>query len=126
MSIENKDKLKKETMDKWSSIFPGIDSQDSIKWDHKIDTSMFPISKRISSQTIGMNLVSVSPMGNTSEENTKISNEIKSINRNRKIESLIEDKKFEEMKIQDHPEYKGPHGNLFYLDYIYGSTCSTK
>lgn len=121
MSIGNKDKLKKEVIDKWSSMLSGINSQD-----HKIDTSKFPISKMISSQTIEMNLVSVSPMGNTSEENTKISNEIKSINRNRKIESLIEDKKFEEMKIQDHPEYKGPHGNLFYLDYIYGSTCSTK
>jgi hypothetical protein len=39
----------------------------------------------------------------------------------------VEDKEFEEMKVEDHPDYikpKGPLGQLFYLDFQYGGTES--
>jgi hypothetical protein len=48
-------------------------------------------------------------------------------NRDRKIESIVDDKEFEQMKIEDHPDYvkpKLPSGQLFYMDFKYGGTES--
>jgi ubiquinone/menaquinone biosynthesis C-methylase UbiE len=91
--------------------------------------NLLPIAMKISAQTIGSNIVSVNPIGggNSGDEIRKIREDIKAENRDRKIESLIEDKEFEEMKIEDHPDYKvskGPSGQLFYLDFKYGGTES--
>ena len=91
--------------------------------------TLLPISMKISAQTIGTDLVSVAPMtgGNSSNEMESIRKEVKVENRDRKIDSLIENKEFEEMKVEDHPDYKegkGPSGQLFYLDFIYGGTES--
>jgi len=84
---------------------------------------IFPMVRRSVAQTIGMNLVSVQPM--IMEPSDKVKNEVKSINRERKIESITDNKEFEEMKFEDHPDYKGyPEGKIFYMDYKYGVTSS--
>ena len=91
--------------------------------------TILPISMKISAQTLGTDLVSVAPMGggNSGNEMESIRKQVKVENRDRKIDSLIENKEFEEMKIEDHPDYKEgklPSGQLFYLDFIYGGTES--
>ena len=77
--------------------------------------SMLPIAMRVASQTIGQNLVSVQPMEFTNEEELeRIKNEVKQENRDRKIDSLVEGGQFEEMKVEEHPDYKtGPKPQLF-------------
>jgi hypothetical protein len=92
------------------------------------ESSLFPISMKVASQTIGLNLVPVKPMGGNSEEELdKIQKEVISTNRDGKIDSLIEGKEYKEMKVEDHPDYGNgmPSGNLMYLDFKYGSTQST-
>lgn len=123
--------------EKWTPILKSIKDNKNIRWDHKSvfpdnlynmpinssSTSSFtgilPMASRIASQTIAMDLVSVVPMGTVTEE---IENEVKSINRERKIESIVDDKEFKEMKVSDHPDYNGPKGKLMYLDFKYGGT----
>ena len=94
------------------------------------DISLLPIAKKLAAQTIGLDLVTVQPLGggNSGAELEKIRNEIKVENRDRKVESIIDDKEFEEMKVEDHPDYKKPKcpsGELFYIDFQYGTTNST-
>lgn len=91
--------------------------------------TLLPIAMKVSAQTIGTDLVSVAPIGggNSGSEMESIRQDVKIENRDRKIESIVEDKEFEEMKVEDHPDYikpKGPSGQLFYLDFIYGGTES--
>lgn len=91
--------------------------------------TLLPMAMKVSAQTIGTDLVSVAPMGggNSGDEMDAIRKEVKSENRDRKIDSLIENKEFEEMKVEDHPDYikpKVPSGQLFYLDFKYGGTES--
>jgi hypothetical protein len=86
--------------------------------------NILPMAKKISAQTIGLDLVSVQPLaspgGTSEEEMERIKNEVKAENRDRIIESLIEDKEYKEMDITEHPDYKGPVGTLFHLDFKYG------
>ena len=82
--------------------------------------TLLPVAMKIAARTIGLDLVSVVTMGGSPD----LVDEVKSINRDRKIEAITEDKPYEEMKVQDHPDYKGPSGNLFYMDYSYGGTPS--
>ena len=86
--------------------------------------NILPMARKVAAQTIGLDLVSVqplaSPSGTSEEEMERIKNEVKAENRDRVIESLIEDKEYKEMDITEHPDYKGPVVNLFYLDYSYG------
>ena len=91
--------------------------------------TLLPIAMKVSAQTIGTDLVSVAPIGggNSGPEMESIRQDVKIENRDRKIESIVEDKEFEEMKVEDHPYYrkpKGPSGQLFYMDFIYGGTES--
>ena len=91
--------------------------------------TLLPIAMKVSAQTIGTDLVTVAPIGggNSGPEMESIRQDIKIENRDRKIESIVEDKEFEEMKVEDHPDYikpKGPSGQLFYLDFKYGGTES--
>lgn len=106
----NESKIKENTIvtDDTSSEFP-----------------ILPIVMRSAARTIGLDLVSVQPMDYTSEkELERIKNEVKQENRDRKVDSLIEGKEFEEMKVEEHSDYKGPTGKLFYLEYQYGTTQS--
>lgn len=66
-------------------------------------------------------LVGVVPMGPTPD----LVAEVRRINRDRKIEAITEDKPYEEMRVEDHPDYRGPFGELFYLDYSYGGSTSS-
>lgn len=85
--------------------------------------SLLPMATKVASQTVGLDLVSVHPIGgNSQEEIDRINAEIKAENREGKIESILEDKEYKEKTIEDHPDYKNglPSGQLFYMDYTYG------
>jgi hypothetical protein len=88
--------------------------------------TLLPMAMKVSAQTIGTDLFSVMPIGggNSGTEMESIRQDVKIENRDRKIESIVEDKEFEEMKVEDHPDYrksKGPSGQLFYMDFKYGT-----
>lgn len=86
-------------------------------------SSILPLATKVAAQTISQNLVPVQPLSSmmSQEELDRINNEVKSKNRDGKIESLIEGKEFKEMKPEDHPDWeKLPTGKLFYLDFKYG------
>jgi len=91
--------------------------------------TLLPIAKQIFAKTVGLDIVPVMPIGggNSGPEMESIRQDVKIENRDRKIESIVDDKEFEEMKVEDHPDYKesvGPRGDLFYLDFKYGGTES--
>lgn len=133
MTNEEKDK----TYDKWSSIINSMGITGSkADWmaeyaNKQIETlqentlaSDDTIAMRVAARTIGQDLVSVKPMESINhEEMDRIKNEVKAENRERKIDALTENKDFEEMKVEEHPDYKipGPTGKLFYLDFQYGT-----
>lgn len=88
---------------------------------------VLPMAMKVAAQTVGLDLVSVVPMGsNTGDELDRIQAEVTAENRDRKIESVVDGKEYEEMKIQDHPDFKaGPRGELFYLDYAYSHSATS-
>ena len=92
--------------------------------------SIFPMAKKIVAQTIGLDLVSVQPMnspGGTSEETMRrIKDEVKAENRQRKIDNILEGEVYKEVDITEHEDYNGPTGGLIYMDFVYGSTQSSK
>jgi hypothetical protein len=90
--------------------------------------TMLPIVKRIFAKTVGIDLVSVQPIGGISiDKLDEIKKEVKTENRDRKIDSIVDGKDFEEMKVEDHPDFKSdsPTGNLFYMDYKYDSSTQS-
>jgi len=91
--------------------------------------SLLPMSKKIVAKTVGLDIVAVKPMsspGGTSEETMeRIKTEVKAENRERKINNVLEDEDFKEMDITEHPDYNGPVGNLFYLDFSYGGSTQS-
>ena len=137
---------KEETMKKWAPILEKMGMTEAdwmseyVEMHSKNKTTLsntttedfptlLPMAMKVSAQTIGTDLVSVAPIGggNSGPEMESIRQDVKIENRDRKIESIVEDKEFEEMKVEDHPDYikpKGPSGQLFYLDFIYGGTES--
>lgn len=147
------DDFKKKALDKWAPILqsvgvtgskadwlskyanthrPGILDSENVNdlYTEESFPSLLPIAIRVASKTIALDLVSVSPIGggNSGDEIRKIDAELKSDNRDGKIESIIEGTEYVEKTREDHPDYikpKGPSGELFYLDYQYGSTSST-
>ena len=133
---------KEETMKKWAPILEKMGMTGSrAEWMseyveiHSNNESLsdfptlLPMTKQISAQTIGLDIVPVMPIGggNSGSEMESIRQDVKIENRDRKIESIVEDKEFEEMKVEEHPDYrkpKGPLGQLFYMDFKYGGTES--
>ena len=85
--------------------------------------NLLPIVKRISAQKIGLDLVDVQPMdGLTKAEHERLKREVSTINRYRKLDSILENKEYEEFKEKDHELFskrKGPSMELFYLDFTY-------
>jgi hypothetical protein len=84
---------------------------------------ILPMAMKVASQTVGLDLVSVQPIGgNSQEEIDRIQAEIKAENREGKIESVLENKEYKEKTIKDHPDYKNgmPSSQLFYMDFKYG------
>ena len=93
--------------------------------------SLLPIARQVFAKTIGLDLVTVNPIGggNTSEELKKIDAEIKAENREGKIDAIIENKKYKEKKREDHPDFRkgsGPSSQLFYMDFKYDSSKKKK
>lgn len=122
-------------MNKWAPIMEsiGLTGSKADKESATPDTveqakfpSVFPMAARIAAKTVGLDLVDVVPLGsNTAEELDRIKAEVEAENRDRKIVSVIEGQDYEEMKVNEHPDFvPGPRGNLFYLDYSYGGTQS--
>lgn len=92
--------------------------------------SILPVAKRIFAKTVGLDLVAVQPIGggNSSEQLKEIRDDIKIENRDRVIESIIDNKDYKEMTIEEHPDYikpSGPSAQLFYMDYTYGGATSS-
>lgn len=92
--------------------------------------SLLPIAMQVASKTIGMDLVNIKPLagpGMSQEEVDRINNEVKKENRDGKIDALIEGKEYKEMNPEEHPDWKtGPTGQLFYMDFKYGSQNEEK
>jgi hypothetical protein len=84
--------------------------------------SILPISMKIAAKTFGQDLVSVQPIEPpiTPEKLDEIKRDVISENRNRKIESITEQIDYNEMNINEHPDYKS-NGTLLYLDFKYDS-----
>lgn len=114
----------------WMSQY--VEKQQSIENSNNLGLfpSFLPIAMRVSAQTVGMNLVSVSPMpmsGLSTEEVERIENEIKQENRDSKIDSIVSGKEYVEKKKEDHPDWvNGPKINLCYLDYQYGGSTQSQ
>lgn len=91
------------------------------QWGSIFGISPKEIVKNVFAKTISNNLVRVQPMSSmNTEELDRIKKEVKQENRDRKIESLIDNKEFNEMKVEDHPDYNHtPKGKLYYLDFKY-------
>jgi hypothetical protein len=95
--------------------------------------SLLPVAMKIAAKTIGLDLVSVQPIGGGDPKLLEAAkNKVKSVNRERQMDSIIEDDKpFEPLKIEDTEEYKeynkysGPKMGLLYIDFQYGTTSST-
>jgi hypothetical protein len=95
--------------------------------------SLLPLVMKVSAKTIGLDLVSVNPIG---EGDPKLlesaKSKVKSVNRERQMDSVLdEDKPFEPLKIEDTEEYKeyskysGPKMDLLYIDYQFGNSSNT-
>jgi hypothetical protein len=110
----------------WSNLSQLAENQSNhILEENTISDEQFPSllpTRKIAAQTIG---------GMSKEERERIESEVKSENRDGKIDSLIEGKKYTEKKVEEHPDYisgtdlvpvqplSAPLGQLFYLDYKY-------
>jgi len=89
------------------------------------DNILLPLAKRVFSKTLSQELAFYSE-----EEMMLLKNRIKSENRDRKIESILDGTEYVEKRLEDHPEYKelvsrgikplsAPTGHIFYVDYKY-------
>lgn len=122
---------KEEALKKWAPILDATTSKvdaDRIYQEGDNFGSLLPMSMKIASRLVANDLVSVQPLGGPSPDKLdEIKKEVKSTNRDRKIDSVIEGKDYEEMKVEDHPDFKKglPKGSLFYLDYQYGGSTES-
>lgn len=112
-----------------------LDEENTISEENKGDVfkSILPMVMRVAAKTIGQDIGGFA----SKDEIDKVKNRILQENREGKIESIIEDKKFTEKKLEDDEEYKklmekgvtpmsGPSGSLFYLDFKYGDPDDSK
>lgn len=123
---------KEDILKKWSPIIESMGVTGSkVDWMSQYvemhSNNENNIQTTLESQTLFLDLVSVMPLGggNTYDQLEDIKKDVKIENRDRIIESFIDDKEYKEMSIEDHPDYikpKGPSGQLFHMDYIYGGS----
>ncbi len=100
---------------------------------NEFSSNLLPIAMKVAAQTIGQDLVAVKPMkgvgGLSKEEQAKIDGELKRINRNSKLDTIMNDSEHKDREDLSEEEYKkigvekpiSPVGKLFYLDYNYQS-----
>ena len=146
---------KKILMDKWAPVL-GVTQSEKLNWmaeyanHHQVYDSatssslsslqpkeefpsLLPLAMKVSAKTIGLDLVSVQPIGGGDPKLLEAAkNKVKSVNRERQMDSVLEeDKPFVPLKIQDTEEYKeynkysGPKMDLFYIDYQFGTPSNT-
>ena len=145
----------KKNLDKWQAVLGTTTSNDKLNWmteyaeHHKLYDSatsslsslqpkeefpsLLPLAMKVSAKTIGLDLVSVNPIGGGDPKLLEAAkSKVKATNRERQMDSILEeDKPFEPLKIEDTEEYKeyskysGPKMDLLYIDYQYGTTSST-
>lgn len=142
---------KKNLIDKWQAVLGSTPSNDKLNWmseyaeQHKLYDSttsslsslqpkeefpsLLPLAMKVAAKTIGLDLVSVQPIGGGDPKLLEAAKtKVKATNRERQMDSVLEDKPFEPLKIEDTEEYKeyskysGPKMNLMYLDYQYNSS----
>jgi len=108
--------------DHWGNMQSSVEPSETVE----DFPTILPMAMKVVAQAIGTDLVTVAPIGggNTPDELKEIKEDVKIENRDRKIEAVVEGKEFEEMKVEDHPDYvkpTAPSGKLFYMDFKYGT-----
>ena len=88
--------------------------------------NLLPIAIRVAAKTISNDLVSVNPLFMKDNLLKEAEIKVSTINRERKLNSIVNDVKYEEYKIEETEEYKKyeekrPKVMLHYLDYMYTS-----
>lgn len=100
--------------------------QSQIGTQSKFDNISFPMIKSVIPTILGID----------EKKLEEIKSEVKSVNRDNKIKSIEDDTSYEEMKIEDHPDYDEavssglpkiqplsmPSGKIFHIDYMYDSS----
>lgn len=139
--MENKDDIMKKWAPLLSSIAGDQSAQDSMlpplhptESESEFDNfpSLLPTAIKISAKTLGSELGVFA----SSEEIDRVKSRVIQENRDGKLGSILEDKPFNEKKLEDDEEYKelqkkgvkpmsAPSGNLFYIDFKYGDSNST-
>jgi hypothetical protein len=146
----------KKNLDKWQAVLGTTTSNDKLNWmteyaeHHKLYDSatsslsslqpkeefpsLLPLAMKVSAKTIGLDLVSVNPIGGGDPKLLEAAkSKVKATNRERQMDSVLEeDKPFEPLKIEDTEEYKeyskysGPKMDLLYIDYQYNNSNTNK
>lgn len=104
---------KKKILEKWQP-FLDIQGQENLYFDQPIpkkdNSTLLPISMKIAAKTIGLDLISVKPIGggNSSDEMDRIKREIKTENRDNKIDSILNNSEYVEKSNEDHPLFNKP------------------
>ena len=97
----------------------------------EFDGILLPIAKRVFSKTLSSEIGGFA----TKEEIDEVKSRVIQENRDGKIKSILDDKPFTEIKLEDDPEYKElmqrgvkplsmPSNQLFYLDFKYGTSSN--
>jgi len=74
--------------------------------------NLSPPIRKVSAKTIGANLISVVPMGSTTGRDSEIKriiSETTKINRDLKIDCILNDREYREVTIEEHPDYYPYH-----------------
>jgi hypothetical protein len=153
--MHSQSESQKKNLDKWQSVLGTTTSNDKLNWmteyaeHHKLYDSaisslsslqtkeefpsLLPIAMKVAAKTIGQDLVSVNPIGGGDLKLLEAAkSKVKATNRERQMDSVLEDKPFEPLKIEDTEEYKeyskysGPKMDLMYLDYQYNSPSTVE
>lgn len=131
---------KEDLMKKWSSILGPMgltgSQLDNLSQLEETKTEEFPtllpIAMKVASKTLSNDLIFASE-----EEINEVKSRVQSENRDGKIDAIIEGEEFIEKKLEDDPKYKelmkkgitpmsAPSGNLYYIDFKYGSDSDSK
>jgi hypothetical protein len=154
--MHSQSESQKKNLDKWQAVLGTTTSSDKLNWmteyaeHHKLYDSatsslsslqpkeefpsLLPLAMKVSAKTIGLDLVSVNPIGGGDPKLLEAAkSKVKATNRERQMDSILEeDKPFEPLKIEDTEEYKeyskysGPKMDLLYIDYQYNNSNTNK
>jgi hypothetical protein len=128
-----KDKSKLDWLSQYAEHHSAFNSIMPISSSTEEFPSLLPIAMRVAATTIGLDLVATKPMGGDYDLIKKAEIIVKATNRERKIDSVVDDIKYEPLDIKDTDEYKeyqsqggGPKAELFYIDFKYDDKLPVK